>query len=77
MIDLKSIVPWLVDEMKNGRDLEEIFDELGLDQKQKRCQEELIQEHIFSLQRMRVKKYITINGKRYLDVTPDFIDCGG
>ena len=77
MITLKSIVPWIFEEMCKGRDLEEIFDELGLSANQRRDEEELIQEHIFSLQRLRVRKYITVNGKRYQDITNEYIDCGG
>lgn len=77
MITFKSIVPWIFEEMRKGRNVEEIFDELGFDAKQRRLEEGLIQEHIFSLQRMRVRKYITVNGKRYQDITNEYIDCGG
>ena len=41
-----------------------------------------LQEHYLAFQEMEAKKkrpikYVFIHGKRYIDVTADWIDCGG
>lgn len=85
--DLKWLVPFVKEELAKGRTKKDILDELFLNSYQRQNinaylrmekplddEEETVQ---YLIERVREKKYVTVKGKRYLDVTADFIDCGG
>lgn len=83
--NLKGLVPEIQEKIADGRDLQDIYDELELDKGQRQTvsmylrRNEPIAEEVlvFMPERIRPKKYITFNGKRYQDITADFFDCGG
>jgi hypothetical protein len=86
--DLKGMMPYIKAELQKGRAKKEIFAELDLDQSAKtniehylrreRIEEyDYVESYVIIPPRMRQKKYVTVNGKRYEDITEDIIDCGG
>lgn len=84
--DLKGLIPYVKREMAKGRKKLDIFRELGFDDGQRHNmnyylrrenpEEEEI-EYIIMPQKVRQKKYVTINGVRYQDITEEIVDCGG
>lgn len=84
-MDLQSLVPWVKEELEKGRSRKEIYDELHLNtgqrnninyyiDREKKAEEEI---YTFMPYHEKPKRYIVKNGKRYLDITAEFIDCGG
>lgn len=86
MMDLKSLVPWVKEELDKGRTKKDIYDEVGLNKYQRQNinaylrverQEEEAEEIIIIPEHVHEKRYVFFKGKRYVDVTREFIDCGG
>lgn len=85
--DLKGLLPIVRKEMAKGRDKEEIFSKLNLDQGQRNNINSYLRKDqpikdpdetlIIRPERKRRPEYVFFNGKRYRDITADFIDCGG
>ena len=84
--NVKDLMPFVEEEIAKGRNKMDVYKELGLSQNQiqsanyylrKAKEIEENKKLIFAQERVRFKKYITIHGKRYEDITADFIDCGG
>jgi len=86
-MDLKSLVPWVKEEMDKGRTKKDIYDEVGLNKYQRQNinaylrydepAKDEVEEYLIIPEHVHEKRYVTFNGKRYVDVTPEFIDCGG
>lgn len=89
--DLKALVPQVIQEMAKGRKFYDITREMGLSQGsasglkyhvdrrlesvgQKEDEEE---EYYIVPEKPKRVKYVTVNGKRYRDITEEIIDCGG
>lgn len=87
MKDLKGLVPYIQAELAKGRTRKSIFDELNLNPGQRsnlvyhlkglEPPKDEMEDLTFIPTKMRVKKYVMFNNKRYVDITEDVIDCGG
>ena len=84
--DLQSLIPLVKEELSKGRKRKEVYEELFFDEGQRSNMnyylrrdkfEEDIEEIIIIPPKVREKKYVTVNGVRYQDITEYIIDCGG
>lgn len=85
-MDLKSIVPWVKEELEKGRPKAEIYDEIGLNSYQRQNINAYLRydappkeepKYLIIPEKKKERKFITINGKVYEDITDQLIDCGG
>lgn len=86
--NIKALLPYVEEQLALGRRKMEILQQ---DLHLSKSQVELInlymrkdeppkvevEEYIIIPERVHEKRYVTYKGKRYLDVTREFIDCGG
>ena len=85
--DLQALMPYVREQLAKGRKKTDIYDELELDKygrininyylRREKPIEDEITEYIIMVPPVREVRYFSFEGKRYKDVTEEFIDCGG
>lgn len=90
-MDLKALVPGVVEDCRNGTPLDEALNKLGLSWGSRGTlkyhverelgipygADETFEPTLIRPEKPKVKKYVVINGVRYRDITEDVVDCGG
>jgi len=87
MMDIKSLVPYAKEQMAQGKTLNEVIKDLDLDWNRAsllkyhvhRTEPAIREEDMYTFipQKVKIVKFVMVNGKRYRDVTENLIDCGG
>jgi hypothetical protein len=83
--DLKSLLPAIQKEIDAGKPKMRVFEEFHLNRSQVQAinyylrRDEPIREENYLIipEKIKEKEYVFVEGKRYLDITAEIVDCGG
>lgn len=85
---IKTLIPYVEEQLALGRNKMEVFQQdlhlnknqvklLNLYMRKDEPKKEEVEEYLIIPEHVHEKRYVFFKGKRYVDVTREFIDCGG